>query len=115
MAQVVATVPSLDPKKPDVRYDIEVDRDWTRKVVTCDCPAFQFGKEKGRCKHVSIYETAMAAVEACRRQWLQQRADSYAGSHSSAGLCQQCLVDLLAKMAGELQREKRSKKGAKKR
>lgn len=96
---VVATVPSLNPKRPDVRYEIE--RYATGDVVLCDCPASTFGKSGRKCKHVAIYQAAASAVESCARKMHRVQGKA---------VCLQCLVDLLAKLAGEVERSKNKRR-----
>ena len=98
---VIATVPSF--VMDGTRYEIE--RGVTKDQVYCDCPAFTFGgKVAGEqsCKHIAIYQTAVAAHDKCSRVHPPRRS----------GICTQCLIDLLATMAADLanERKKRRKK-----
>ena len=93
---VVAKVPSLTRK--GVAYEIDL----RNGTPYCDCPAASFRKVGSPiCKHRSIYETARAAILVCRAAH---------NEHGSDVLCQQCLIDLLATLAAEVEKTKRKKR-----
>ena len=90
---VVATVPSL--RMNGDRYEIKR----IGEKVYCDCPAASFGKTGTICKHRKIYEVAQSIADQC----------THVG-HTSNVACVQCIVNILATLAAEVEKTKRRKR-----
>lgn len=95
---VVAKVPSLSRK--GVTYEIDL----RNGTPYCDCPAAAFRKAGAApCKHRAIFETATAAIEHCHHV-------STDSCEHGRWICRQCLIDLLATLAAEVEKTKRRKR-----
>ena len=99
---LLGRVPSLTT--PDTSYEIAFGRDG----LSCSCPAFTYGKKKGKpCKHLDIWRAVQTAQERC--------ANAHRGGGEAPGICERCLIALIAAATGKvrkdyLPKQKRSKK-----
>lgn len=66
------------------------------EVVGCECPRFAFSKRPQRCSHTDIVRKADRVLERC--------AELH-GVTAECRLCRQCLVEMLALVAGKVKRE----------